>query len=77
MSAAARQYQLVMQGDADTDAYLGQAEMYYKAQAKGSNTDDRRRHLFSQVTSRSREAIERASGGSDPSRFRYWRTNNG
>jgi len=77
MAAAARQYQLVMQGDADADAYLGQAEMYYKAQAKGSNTDDRRRHLFSQAPPRSRAAVERFNGASDPSRFRFWRTNNG
>ena len=77
MSAAARQYQLVMQGDADADAYLGQAEMYYKAMAKGSNTDDRRRHVFSQISIRARENIERVSNANDPSRFRFWRTNNG
>lgn len=77
MAAAARQYQLVMQGDADADAYLGQAEMYYKAQAKGANTDDRRRHLFSQAPPRSRAAVERFNGANDPSRFRFWRTNNG
>mgnify|MGYP005831165079 CR=1 FL=1 len=77
MSAAARQYQLVMQGDADSDAYLGQMEMIFKAQARGANADDKRRHVFSQLSTRSRGSIERASGSNDPSRFRFWRTNNG
>jgi hypothetical protein len=77
MSAAARQYQLVMQGDADADAYLGQMELYFKTVAKGANADDKRRHVFSQVSLRARRAVDRSTGLNDPSRFRYWRTNNG
>jgi len=76
MAAAARQYQLVMQGDADADAYLGQVEAYYKAQAKGANTDDRRRHVFSQVSRKARKNVDRYSISNDPNRFRFWRTNN-
>jgi len=77
MSAAARQYQIIMQGDADADAYLAQIEALYSAKAKGANIDDRRRHVFSQVGRKSYDAINRQGFSNDPSRFRYWNTNNG
>tara|TARA_R100000654_G_scaffold1725_3_gene6340 strand:- start:584 stop:1252 length:669 start_codon:yes stop_codon:yes gene_type:complete len=77
MAAAARQYQIVMQGDGDTDAYLSQAEAFYSAKAKAANTDDRRRHVFDQVPRRARESVLRQDVTSDPTRFRYWRHTNG
>jgi hypothetical protein len=77
MAAAARQYQIVMQGDADADSYLAQSEHFYSAKAKAANTDDRRRHVFSQVSRRAYESVSRSDVTSDPSRFRYWRHSHG
>ena len=77
MSAAARQYQIIMQGDADADAYLAQVEALFQAKAKGANTDDRRRHVFSQVPRKSYDAIMREGLTNDPSRFRFWKSSQG
>ena len=77
MAAAARQYQIVMQGDADADAYLAQSEHFYSAKAKSANTDDRRRHIFDQVPRRAHESVSRRDTNSDPTRFRYWRHSHG
>jgi hypothetical protein len=73
MAAAARQYQIIMQGDADADAYLANAEAFYAAKAKASNTDIRQRSLFAQVPIRSYDAVSRSSRHNDPNRFRFWR----
>jgi hypothetical protein len=77
MAASARQYQIVMQGDYDSDAYLAQVEAFYSAKAKGANIDDRRRHVFSQLGYSAKGAVTRVDTSTDPARFRYWRTNNG
>lgn len=77
MAAAARQYQMIMQGDADADAYLSQAEAFYSAKAKGANVDDRRRHVFDQVSRRAYESVSRQDVYNDPTRFRYWKHTHG
>lgn len=74
MAAAARQYQIIMQGDADADAYLAQAEAFYAAKSKAANTDDRRRHIFDQLPAKARDSVNRSSRYNDRSRFRFWRT---
>jgi len=77
MAAAARQYQLVMQGDGDVDNYLGQIESLYMAKGKSADIDDKNYSIFSSATSRAREIFQRRSVHGDPSRFRFWRTTNG
>jgi hypothetical protein len=74
MSTAARQYQLIMQGDADLDKYLANAESVHMTKARAANADDKRRHVFDQITGLSRDAISRQGYGSDTSRFRFWKT---
>jgi hypothetical protein len=74
MSTAARQYQLIMQGDADIDKYLANAESVHMSKAKAANADDKRRHIFDQITGLSRDAISRQGYGNDTSRFRFWKT---
>ena len=73
MAAAARQYQIIMQGDADADAYLGSLEAFYTAKARGSNVDDKRISVFNHVTSRQRDSIFRTTRYNDSRRFRYWK----
>jgi hypothetical protein len=77
MAAAARQYQIIMQGDADADAYLQGMEAMYSAKAKASNIDDRRRSVASQLPSSGKRAMLRSDLNNNPARFRYWSTWNG
>ena len=77
MAAAARQYQIIVQGDADADQYLGNLEAVFKSQAKAANIDDRRRSVVDQMTRIGKRAVLRADGVGDQRRFRYWKTWNG
>tara|TARA_B110000196_G_C20897193_1_gene544201 strand:+ start:85 stop:750 length:666 start_codon:yes stop_codon:yes gene_type:complete len=76
MAAAARQYQLIMQGDADADNYLANLEAVFTSKAKASNMDDRRRHFISQLPDSGKSALVRIDQRSNRAR-RYWRTWNG
>ncbi len=76
LAAAARQYQMVTQGDGDADNYLSQLEGVYMAKGKGSDYDDRRRNVFTAASSKLREAMNRNSYTYDATRLRYWRTTN-
>lgn len=76
MAAAARQYQLIMQGDADADAYLQNLEAVYTTKAKASNIDDRRRHFISQLNDVGKRTLDRRDL-TDTRSYRYWRTWNG
>lgn len=73
MATAARQYQLIMQGDADADKYLANAESLFSMKAKAANADDKRRHVFSQLSKRARDAVTRRGYGTDTTRFRFWK----
>jgi len=77
LSAAARQYQMVTQGDGDADQYLSGLESFYSAKAKGADLDDRRRSVFSASSSKLRDALSRNEMYNDASRLRYWRTTGG
>lgn len=76
LAAAARQYQMVTQGDGDADNYLAQLEGVYMAKGKGSDYDDRRRNVFTAASSKLREAMNRNSYSYDSTRLRYWHTTN-
>ena len=72
LAASTRQYQLVMQGDADIDQYLGQVESIYAIKSKASDIDDRNSSAFSSLTPAGKKALIREHYN-DPSRFRFWR----
>jgi hypothetical protein len=73
LATAARQYQLVMQGDADIDQYLGQIEAVYTFKGRSADIDDRNYSVFSSLSSTARQVFTRHSPTNDPSRFRFWR----
>ena len=72
LSSAARQYQLVTQGDADADSYLGALEGLYVSKGLGADYDDRRRTVFSAGSPKMIDALDRMSTHNDPARFRFW-----
>lgn len=74
MANTARQYQLVMQGDADLDAYLAQAESLFLVKGKSADLDDKNKSIFSSLPKRARDVFDRSLAGNDSTRFRYWRT---
>ena len=76
LSSAARQYQLVTQGDADADQYLAGLESMYVAKGKAADLDDRRRTVFSASSAKLREAMNRRGSFGDATELRYWRTTN-
>ncbi len=76
LGAAARQYQMVTQGDGDADVYLSGLEGLYMAKGKGADYDDRRRTVFSASSIKLREALNRHSFPNDATVLRYWRTTN-
>jgi len=73
MSQSARQYQMIVQGDVQSDRYLQELEVLFTTRGKNSDIDDKRRTIFGSGTAKLRE-IHNRSGSNDPSRFRYWRT---
>ena len=75
LSAGARQYQMVTQGDADADKYLNGLEVFYTAKGRGADLDDKRRNIFTASTGKMNEARDR--GGMRSNNLRYWRTTNG
>tara|TARA_R100000664_G_C2729987_1_gene120792 strand:+ start:474 stop:1130 length:657 start_codon:yes stop_codon:yes gene_type:complete len=77
LSSAARQYQFVTQGDADTDSYLGSLEGLYMAKGKGADWDDRRRTIFDAATPKLTDALSRRGPLHDATVLKFWRTTNG
>ena len=77
MSQAARQYQMIVQGDVASDRYLQELEVMYTARGKSSDIDDKRRTIFSSGTKRLIDIHSRSSIHNDAGKFRYWRTTNG
>ena len=73
LAASARQYQLVMQGDADIDKYLGEIEATYRVKGRSADIDDKNYSVFSSLSPTAR-AIHSRGVTNDPSRFRFWRT---
>jgi len=77
LASAARQYQIVTQGDGDIDKYLAKEEDYYRAKGVGADLDDRRRTVFSSASSKLQDARTRNEFYRDATVLRYWRTRNG
>jgi len=76
LAAAARQYQMITQGDGDADNYLAGLEGVYMAKGKGADLDDRRRTVFSASSAKLTEARNRNAFNRDSSYLRYWQTTN-
>lgn len=74
LSGAARQYQMVTQGDGDTDVYLQSLEAIHITSAKASILDDKRRNVFDSGTTKLQNILNRRLGTNDPARFRFWKT---
>ena len=77
LSSAARQYQMVTQGDGDADTYLSNLESYYMSKGIGADLDDRRRSVFTAGTDKLRAARNRRDYYNDSTVLRYWRTTGG
>lgn len=71
MMQAARQYQMLTQGDGAVDNYIAQLEMFYGAKAKGSDTRSKGYNLFN-LHKTARNAVDRTVRN-DTQRFRRWR----
>jgi hypothetical protein len=70
MAKAARLYQITIQGDAATDAYLAERESEAELQAQRQDTRARRSSVFDNVTPRMRSVIARTYMYHDP-RYDY------
>jgi hypothetical protein len=71
--SAARQYQMITQGDEDADSYLAQKEMISSAKGRATAMNNKHRNIF-ESADLSRRAIRRDRfTTNDPSRFRFWR----
>jgi len=77
LSAASRQYQMITQGDGDTDIYLEGLEALYTAKGMGADFDDKRRTVFDSSSARLRQALSRRAVHNDATVLRRWRTSNG
>lgn len=74
LASAMRHYQLVVQGDDVTDAYLQESEGLYRAMSKADNINNSRNTIFGSSSGIMKSALSRNSGSfGDPQRFRYWR----
>lgn len=56
---AAREYQMLSQGDGDVDNYLAQLSMFYDSQAKGSDNSQKRYNIFAGPESSVVNAVNR------------------
>ena len=56
---AAREYQMLSQGDGDVDNYLAQLSAYYDSQAKGSDNSQKRYNIFAGPESSVVNAVNR------------------
>jgi len=77
MAQAARQYQMIVQGDVHSDRYLQELEVLYTSKGKNADVDDKRRTIFGSGTRKLQDIHNRSGSYNDPRRFRYWRTTNG
>lgn len=74
LSSAARQYQMVTQGDGDADNYLAEMELFYQSKGKAADLDDRRRSVFTAASAKLQAARSRNDYPRSSNDLRYWRT---
>lgn len=67
---AAREYQMLSQGDGEVDNYLAQLSLYYDSQAKGSDNSQKRYNIFSGPESSITGAVNRNRTWNS-NRYRY------
>lgn len=71
---AAREYQILTQGDSATDSYLAQQAAIFAARGRAADINDKKRSIFTSGDPSLQSAVNRNAYTNDPSRFRFWRT---
>lgn len=74
LATAARQYQIVTQGDEGSDAFLSYQEQLHSIRGRASNVNNKKKNIFKTGDPYLRSAVYRNMYLNDPNRFRYWRT---
>lgn len=74
MATAARQYQIMVQGDEGSDAFLAYQEQLHSIRGRASNVNNRKKNILRSGDPYLRSAVYRNMYLNDPNRFRYWRT---
>jgi hypothetical protein len=74
MATAARQYQIMVQGDEGSDAFLAYQEQLHSIRGRASNVNNRKKNILGTGDPYLRSATYRNMYLNDPNRFRYWRT---
>lgn len=70
---AAREYQMLSQGDPGADQYIAQLEMKYTAKAKGADTRDKNQSILTNGDNAIKKILFGRDMYYDPNTYRYWR----
>jgi len=73
LASAARNYQILTQGDPAADQFLSYQEQIFNIKGKAADINDKKRNIFRDGDANARGAIFRNPYIYDPSRYRYWR----
>lgn len=73
LASAARNYQILTQGDPAADQFLSYQEQIFNIKGKAADINDKKRNIFKDGDANARGAIFRNPYIYDPSRYRYWR----
>tara|TARA_R100000152_G_C6777825_1_gene207956 strand:+ start:411 stop:1058 length:648 start_codon:yes stop_codon:yes gene_type:complete len=74
LATSMRHYQLVVQGDEVSDAFLTESEQVFRAMSRADNVNNSRNTIFNSSSDVMRAALSRNNDlYNDPRRFRYWR----
>jgi hypothetical protein len=73
LASAARNYQILTQGDPAADQFLSYQEQMFNIKGKAADINDKKRNIFKDGDANVKGAIFRNPYIYDPSRYRYWR----
>ena len=73
LASAARNYQILTQGDPAADQFLSYQEQIFNIKGKAADINDKKRNIFKDGDANARGAIFRNPYIYDPNRYRYWR----
>jgi len=73
LASAARNYQILTQGDPAADQFLSYQEQMFNIKGKAADINDKKRNIFKDGDANARGAIFRNPYVYDPNRYRYWR----
>lgn len=73
LASAARNYQILTQGDPAADQFLSYQEQMFNIKGKAADINDKKRNIFKDGDANARGAIFRNPYIYDPNRYRYWR----